>query len=57
MNLKKLPVYTKYEVHSNPLSLFRQFDFFHTLCVLFESSDSRGGVLDQYLGIGEPLRV
>ena len=41
MNLKKL--YTKCEVHSNPLLLFRQFDFFHTLCVLFVLSDSRGG--------------
>ena len=41
MNLKKL--YTKCEVHSNPLLIFRQFDFFHTLCVLFVLSDSRGG--------------
>ena len=39
MNLKKL--YTKGGEHSNPLSLFRNFDFFHTLCVIFVLSDYR----------------
>ena len=39
MNLKKL--YTKCGEHSSPLSLFRKFDFFHTLCVMFVLSDYR----------------
>ena len=39
MNLKKL--YTKYGEHSIPLSLFRKFDFFQTLYVIFVLSDYR----------------
>jgi len=39
MNLKKLN--TKYGVHSSPLLLFRKFDVFHTLCVIFVLSDYR----------------
>ena len=39
MNLKKL--YTKCGEQSSPLSLFRKFDFFHTLCVIFVLSDNR----------------
>ena len=32
MNLNKL--YAKCGEHSSPLSLFRKFDLFHTLCVV-----------------------
>ena len=41
MNLKKLPVYVKCGVHSSPLSLFRKFDVFHTLSLIFVLSDYR----------------
>ena len=39
MNLKKL--YTKFGVHSRPLSLFRKFDVFYTFSVIFVFSDYR----------------
>ena len=39
MNFKKL--YVKCGVHSSPLSLFRKFDVFHTLSLIFVLSDYR----------------
>ena len=39
MNLKEL--YVKCGVHSSPLSLFRKFDVFHTLSLIFVLSDYR----------------
>ena len=37
-------LYTKCGQHSSPLSLFRKFHFFHTLCVVIVLSDYRKGM-------------